>query len=97
MIQWVRSDDVQGEFEANFGGSAKVKDQLYQVVVNFLLVTLRDALEEAAPKIESDNTLPSDCIAHCRWLKAPKFWSKGQHFAHALIAVKSRMAASLLI
>jgi hypothetical protein len=94
---WVRSEDVRREFEANFGGSAKVKDQLHLVVVNFLPVTLRDSLEEAAPRIESDNTLPTDCIAHCRWLKAPKFWSKGQRFAHALIAVKGRMAASLLI
>ena len=94
---WVRTEDGRREFEANFGGSAKVKDQLHQVVVNFLPVTLRDALEDIAPRIEADNTLPSDCIAHCRWLKAPKFWSKGQRFAHALIAVKGRMEASLLI
>ena len=41
--------------------------------------------------------MPTDCIAQCRWLKAPKFWNKGQHFAHAIIGVKVRLEASLLI
>jgi hypothetical protein len=94
---WVRSEGVREAFEGNFGGSTKVKDQLFQVVASFLLVTLRDKLEGAAPRIEIDNALPMDCIAHCRWLKAPKFWYKGQCFAHAVIRVKGRLEASLLI
>jgi hypothetical protein len=94
---WVRSEGVREAFEGNFGGSTKVKDQLFQVVASFLPVTLRDELEGAAPRIEIDNALPTDCIAHCRWLKAPKFWYKGQRFAHAVIGVKGRLEASLLI
>ena len=43
---WVRSEGVRQAFEGNFGGSAKVKDQLFQVVASFLPVTLRDKLEE---------------------------------------------------
>jgi hypothetical protein len=87
----MRSEGVRQAFEGNFGGSAKVKDQLFQVVASFL-VNLRDELEGAASRI-----LPTDCIVHCRWLKAPRFWNKGQHFAHAVIEVKGRMEASLLI
>ena len=94
---WVRSEGVRQAFEGNFGGSAKVKDQLFQVVASFLPVTLRDELEGAASRIEEDNGLPTDCVAQCRWLKAPKFWNKGQRFAHAIIGVKGRLEASLLI
>ena len=75
---WVRMEDVRQAFEKNFGRSAKVKDQLYQVVASFLPVTFWDELENAASKIEMDNKLPPDCVAHCRWLKAPKFWNNGQ-------------------
>ena len=75
---WVRMEDVRQAFEKNFGGSAKVKDQLYQVVASFLPVTFWDELENAASKIKMDNKLPTDCVAHCRWLKAPKFWNNGQ-------------------
>ena len=94
---WVRLEDVRNTFEESFGGSAKIKDQLFQVVVNFLPVTLRDVLEHTAPKLEFNNSLPSDCIANCRWLKAPRYWTSGQRFAHAIISVKGRLEASLLI
>src|SRR5271156_1912078 len=97
VVEWVRLEDVRVAFEGNFGGSAKIKDQLFQVVVNFVPVTLRDSLEACVPKMELDNNLPADTIVKCKWLKLPKFWSKGQRFAHALIAVKGRLEASLLI
>jgi hypothetical protein len=44
---WIRSERVREAFERNFGGSAKVKDQLFQVVASFLPVNLRDELEGA--------------------------------------------------
>jgi len=97
VVEWVRTEDVKVAFEENFGGSAKIKDQLFQVVINFLPVTLRDTLESSTHKIETDNDLLPDTIAKCKWLKSPKFWSKGQRFAHALVAVKGRLEASLLI
>jgi hypothetical protein len=95
--EWVRLEDVRSTFEESFRGSAKIKDQLFQVVASFLPVTIQDELELAAPRIETDNALPSDCIAKCRWLKDPKFWISGQRFAHAIITVKGRLEASLLI
>jgi hypothetical protein len=67
------------------------------VVASFLPVTFRDELENTASRIEMVNELPTDCVAHCRWLKAPKYWGNKQHVAHAIIAVKGRAEASLLI
>ena len=97
VVEWVRLEDIKMAFEENFRGSAKIKDQLFQVVMNFIPVTLRDSMEACIPKIEADNHLSPDTIVKCKWLKSPKFWSKGQHFAHALIALKGRLEASLLI
>jgi hypothetical protein len=71
-------EDVRRAFEQIFRGSAKVKYQVYQVVASFLPVTFRDKLENTASRIKIDNELPTDCVVHCRWLKAPKYWGNGQ-------------------
>ena len=84
--------NVRKVFERNFGGSARLVDKYFQVVVCFLPVTFRDALVEAIPRVENDNRLASGSIAKCKWLKAPKHWSQNQRFAHVVFSVNDRSA-----
>ena len=94
---WVLDSEVRKVFESNFGGSAKIVDKLFQVVVCFLPVTLRDMLEDTIPRIEENNSIATGTIAKCRWLKAPKNWSQGQRFTHAVLSVNDRLDACTMI
>ena len=95
--EWVMDQLVRKTFEANFGGSAKLVEQLHHVVVSFLPVTLRDSLPDIIPKIETDNDLPEGTIVKNKWLKAPKYWKEGQRCAHAVFSFKDRTDASKAI
>lgn len=96
-VEWVTDQLVRKTFEANFGGSAKLVDQLHHVVVSFLPVTLRESLPDIIPKMEADNDLPEGAIAKNRWLKAPKYWKEGQRSAHAVFSFRDRTDASKAI
>ena len=75
---WVLDGEVRKVFERNFGGSARLVDKSFQVVVCFLPVTLRDTLAESLARIEEDNCVATGTITKCKWLKAPKHWNQNQ-------------------
>ena len=94
---WLLDSGVRKAFESNFGGSARLVDQLFHVVVNFLPVTLRDTLHELIPSIVRNNCITTDTLVKCRWLKAPKYWKEEQRFAHAVLSFNERADASRVI
>lgn len=96
-VAWVLDSVVRKSFESNFGGSAKLVDKSFQVVVCFLPVTLRDSLVDAIPKIEEDNSVASGTIVKCKWLKDPKNWNQNQRFAHAVFSVNEVIDACTFI
>ncbi|KAF8817604.1 hypothetical protein BYT27DRAFT_7008846, partial [Phlegmacium glaucopus] len=88
---------IQKAFEEHFGGSAKVKEPVYQVIVDFLPVTLRDSLADSTSRIAEENGLPEGTIERARWIRAPKNWNAGQRFAHAIMTIRGRTEASKII
>ena len=72
-------------------------DQQYQVIVNFLPVTLRDTLAETISRSERDNKIFPGTITKSKWMKAPQYWKEGQHFAHAVLSFVNRTSASKAI
>ena len=96
-VTWLLDSEVRKVFERNFGGSARLVDKSFQVVVCFLPVTLHDVLVEAIPRVEADNEVAAGSIAKCKWLKAPNHWSQNQRFAHAVFSVNDRSAACAII
>ena len=96
-VTWVLDSEVRKSFERNFGGSAKLVDKSFQVVVCFLPVVLRDSLADSIPKIEEDNCVATGAIAKCRWLKDPKHWNQNQCFAHAVFSFNDRINACTFI
>ena len=94
---WLLDGEVRKVFERNFGGSAKLVDKSFQVVVCFLPVTLRDTLAESIPIIEEDNCVATGTITKCKWLKAPKHWNQSQRFAHAVFSINERLDACAMI
>ncbi|KAF8804016.1 hypothetical protein BYT27DRAFT_7259469 [Phlegmacium glaucopus] len=93
----LRQEQVQNTFKKHFRGSAKIKKPVYQVVVDFLPVTLRDTLGDLTDKMEENNSLSLGTIAKAKWIRAPKNWKEGQRFAHAILTVTGRKQASTLI
>ena len=96
-VTWMLDSVVRKSFESNFGGSARLVDKSFQVVVCFLPVTLRDSLVDAIPKIEEDNSVATGTIVKCKWLKDPKHWNQNQRFAHAVLSVNEVIDACTLI
>ena len=96
-VEWLTIPEVRKAFEENFGGSAKLVDQQFHVVVSFLPVTLRDTLEVVIPKVELDNDIPPGTIVRTKWLKSPKYWKDGQRFAHGVLSFINRIDASTVI
>ena len=96
-VEWLKDQGVRKAFEDNFGGSTKVVDQQYHVVVSFLPVTLRDSLSDSIAKVEADNDIEPGTIVKSRWLKAPKYWKDGQRSAHAVLSFTDRSCASTVI
>ena len=94
---WVLDGEVRKVFERNFGGSARLVDKSFQVIVCFLPVTLRDTLADSTPKIEEDNCMATGTITKCKWLKSPKYWNQHQRFAHAVLSVNEKMDACAMI
>ena len=94
---WVMDAAVRKVFESNFGGSAKLVDKLFSVVACFVPVTFRDTLADTLSKIEDDNNVAKGTIVKCKWLKAPKYWSQNQRFAHAVLSVSERLDACTMI
>ncbi|KAF8806347.1 hypothetical protein BYT27DRAFT_7295499, partial [Phlegmacium glaucopus] len=82
---WLRVEPAQKAFENHCGGSARIKEPVYQLVVDFVPVMLRDTLAELPTKMEVDNGLPTGAIVKARWIRAPKNWKDGQRFAHAIL------------
>jgi hypothetical protein len=96
-VTWLLDSEVRKIFERNFGGSARLVDKAFPVVVCFLPVTLRDVLAEAIPRVEADNGVVAGSIAKCKWLKASKHWSQNQRFANTVFSVNDRSAACAMI
>ena len=96
-VEWLKDPGVRKAFEDNFGGSTKVVDQLFHVIVSFLPVTLRDTLSDSIAKVEAENEIEPGTIVKSRWLKAPKYWKEGQRFAHAVLSFTDRSFASTVI
>ena len=94
---WLLDSGVRTAFESNFGGSARIVEQLFHVVANFLPVTLRDTLQDFIPSIVRNNCITTDSLVKCRWLKAPKYWKEEQRFAHAVLSFNKRANASRII
>jgi len=61
--QWLKQAEVTKAFENCFPGVVKIKGNNYQVVVQFLPISLKNRLENLHTEIEKENNLPKGSIA----------------------------------
>jgi hypothetical protein len=60
--EWLKNAEIMKNFEKCFSGNVLVKGKMYQVVVQFLSVRLKNCLEELITGIEKENNLSAGSI-----------------------------------
>jgi hypothetical protein len=70
---------------------------MYQVVVQFLPIRLKNCLEELYTVIKEENSLPKGSIVIAKWLRNPTNWSMNQTKVHAVFSIKFRNEANEII
>ena len=94
---WLKQDEISRAFEGCFPRAVTVKGNNYQVVVQFLSVTLKYRLEDLYAAIEEENDLLKGAIVSVKWLRNPDNWGSNQTKAHAVFSIKYRQEANRII
>ncbi|KIM45758.1 hypothetical protein M413DRAFT_7871 [Hebeloma cylindrosporum] len=94
---WLKQDEIMKGFENCLPGSVKVKGNNYQVVVQFIPITLKNRLEELYAVIENENSLPKGTIVSAKWLRNPANWNMNQTKVHMVFTIKFKQEANGII
>jgi len=94
---WLKQTEITKAFENCFPGVVTIKGNNYQVVVQFLPITLKNHLDAHCAAIEEENGLSKGSIISAKWLRNPANWGTNQTKAHAIFSIKSRNEANDII
>ena len=94
---WLKQTDITKAFEKCFPGVVTIKGNNYQVVVQFLPISLKNHLETHCAAIENENGLTKGSIVNAKWMRNPANWGTNQTKAHAIFSIKSRNDANDII
>jgi hypothetical protein len=67
--QWIQSDKTHNEFLKNIHKDATIKPRFFQVVIQFVLLTLQPENLTDLQEIEESNELEGGVIVKVRWIK----------------------------
>ena len=83
-VGWLKGKDVMGEFLVKMGSTADFKEQLYEVVLDWVPVTFEVDLPAAWKGVEQANGLRMAAIKGARWIKPTQMRLVGQNTAIAI-------------
>lgn len=91
---WIRQARIKTAFAANFGTAIIVRDRTFNLIMEFVPISLN--LEGLAEKehIERDNGWKQGAIERISWLKPVDRRKEGQRTAHLLLKIKDEDTAN---
>ena len=95
--RWLRNPETLREFEGHFGGSYLVKPHAFEIIAEFVPISLDLDDPELFRQAETINELNEQEIIGGRWLRAPERRSPGQKKAFVAIGCRTRAGANRLI
>ena len=97
VADWLRTKDNLDNFTRHMGDANAAQARLFHVLVKFVSVQFTPDDHLSRNIVESNNHLPSDAIAHAKWIKAPERRKLGQKTAHVIMGFNSRELANQVI
>ena len=89
VADWLRTKDNLENFTQHMGDANTAQARLFHVLVKFVAVQFTPEDQLSHNIVESNNHLPSDAIAHAKWIKAPERRKIGQKTAHVIMGFNS--------
>ena len=96
-IEWLKPNERRNSLAAATGGSLRIKDRLFNVVVQFVPISTTIEDDETLRIIEEDSKILKDSIASAKWIKPVNKRSPFQRFAHAIFSISSPVIANQII
>jgi hypothetical protein len=84
-------------FLAAMGGTSSFKNRLFNVLVQFVPISLDPEREGNLRVVENDNSLPKGVLTKVHWVKPIHRRHEGQRVAHAIFGFNTPEAANTLI
>ena len=97
VADWLRTKDNLENFTRHMGDANTAQARLFHVLVKFVAVQFTPENQLSRNIVESNNHLPTDAIAHAKWIKAPERRKIGQKTAHIIMGFNSRELANQAI
>jgi hypothetical protein len=97
VADWLRMKDNLDNFTRHMGDANTAQARLFHVLVKFVAVQFTPENQLSRNIVESNNHLPSDAIAHAKWIKAPERRKIGQKTAHVIMGFNTRELANQAI
>ena len=97
VADWLRTKDNLENFTRHMGDANTAQARLFHVLVKFVAVQFVPEDQLSRNIVESNNHLPSDAIAHAKWIKAPERRRIGQKTVHIIMGFNSRELANQVI
>src|SRR6266481_986303 len=93
-VEWFADKDVWKRFLEKFHPAASIKPRLYQVIVQFVPLTLRTDREMDLQEIEEANSTKHGEIFSARWIKPVTRHKPTQTCGHIILAFRSPHSAN---
>ena len=97
VADWLRTKGNLENFTRHMGDANVAQARLFHVLVKFVSVQFMPEDQLSRNIVESNNHLPSDAIAHAKWIKAPERRKVGQKTAHVIMGFSTRELANQAI
>jgi hypothetical protein len=81
-MSWLKQNDVQKSFMANYGGMSDMCDKLYYVIAEFVPTTFKAGSSYIHVKMEEDNGLCTNAIVYSKYIKQVHLCTSNQKVAH---------------
>ena len=95
--EWLKDKGMMSEFLSKMGSTADFKEQLYEVVMDWVPATFETELPAAWKGVEQANGLRTLAIVGARWIKPVHLRSVGQRTAIAIFSFATREDANQVI
>jgi hypothetical protein len=96
-VVWLKNKDMMSEFLSKMGSTADFKEQVYEVVMDWVPVTFEVDLAAAWKGVEQANGLQTSAIKEAKWIKPTHLRSAGQRTAIAIFSFATREDANQVI
>ena len=96
-VVWLKNKDMMSEFLSKMGSTADFKDQVYEVVMDWVPVTFEVDLPSVWKGVEQANGLRTSAIVEAKWIKPTHLRSVGQRTAIAILSFATREDANQVI